>query len=372
MRICFLAAGNSVHSYRWVRFFAERGHDVHWLSLTPSDYPAHERIRFVQLGQGTGGTLQLAGQALRIRGIIRDIRPDILHAHYAGSYGLLGLLAGVRPFVVTAWGSDILFSGREWGKSAIIKKVLRRADLITCDAHHMVDAMRGLGADATKIRIVYFGVETDRFCPGTADPAMVSQWGAEGRPIVISLRSLEPVYDIETLIKAVPLVARVCPEVRVIIAGTGSLDKTLRNNVAAKELNDQVLFIGRYANSELPRMLRCAQVYVSTSLSDAGIAASTAEAMACGLPVVVTNTGENDRWITDGETGFLVKAGDSRTLADRMIRLLNDAPLRESMGKCAQQLIGERNSYVSEMEKMERYYTQLTSGGTLIRKEDAC
>ncbi|HKA45812.1 MAG TPA: glycosyltransferase [Burkholderiales bacterium] len=366
MRLCFLATGDSVHSYRWIRFFADRGHETHWLSLTDCAYPPHERIHFERLGRGKGRTLELAGQALRIRKIVRSIRPDIVHAHYAGSYGLLGLIAGVRPFVVTAWGSDILVAGKQWGKSSLIRAVLSHADLITCDAHHIAEAIRRLGAAPEKIQIVHFGVETDRFFPGSADQEIVSRWAVENRPVVISLRQLEPIYDIETLLKAMPLVARACPAVHCIIASSGSLEQTLRASAAAKGLNGHVQFIGRYANAELPRMLRCAQVYVSTSLSDAGIAASTAEAMACGLPVVVTNTGENDRWITDGETGFLVKSGDSQALAERIIGLLNDAALRESMGKRARRTIETRNGYVQEMEKMQRYYIQLASQAAAV------
>jgi glycosyltransferase involved in cell wall biosynthesis len=113
------------------------------------------------------------------------------------------------------------------------------------------------------------------------------------------------------------------------------------------------LFTGRYANAELPGMLRSAQVYVSTALSDAGISASTAEAMACGVPVVVTNTGENDKWIHDGQTGFLVPARASTALADRIITLLCDPALRAKIGDEGRSVITTRNNYECEMEKME-------------------
>lgn len=364
MKICFLAAADSIHSYRWIRFFAERGHEVHWLSLTPADRDVPTGVRFYQIGGSAPGRLGLLSAALRIRHVVRGIDPELLHAHYVGSYGLLGLLAGVRPFVVTAWGSDVLFAGRAPIRGPIVRRVLMRADLITCDAYHMVEAMRRLGTDTSKVRVLPFGLETDRFCPGPADSGYLARWAAQGRPVVISLRNLESVYDIGTLIDAVPIVAASYPEVRVVVAGSGSNASLLRERAAALRLEKNVTFIGRYENADLPRMLRTAQVYVSTSLSDAGLAASTAEAMSCGLAVVTTDIGENREWVRDGETGFLIQPGDSRALAARIVRLLGDPSLREAMGGEARQMIVTRDDYVSQMEKIDRYYADLIAGGS--------
>lgn len=362
MKLCFLAAGDSFHSYRWIRYFADLGHEIDWISLTPCDYPAHECIRFHQLGGGRwkGGSLLLA--ALQIRGLVRRIAPDIVHAHYAGSYGLLGLISAWHPFVLTAWGSDILFAGKEWIKAGLIRRVLARADFITCDAWHMIKAMTRLGAKEEKIHLVYFGVEAERFLPGEPDPDILARWNAAGRQVVISLRNLEPVYDIDTLLRAIPLLTDSYPDLLVVIAGGGSLEHELKARSDSLGLSRHVIFIGRYANADLPRMLRSARVYVSTSLSDAGIAASTAEAMACGLPVVVTNTGENDRWIEDGETGFLVSAGSHEAIARHIHALLGDAALRERMGRAAREVIELRDNYQREMDKMGGYYLELISG----------
>jgi glycosyltransferase involved in cell wall biosynthesis len=362
MKLCFLAAGDSFHSYRWIRFFADLGHEIHWISLTPGKYPDDERIHFYCLGGGQGSFIDLLRAALRIRALVRSIVPDILHAHYAGSYGLLGLISGWRPYVLTAWGSDILFAGREFIKSALIRRVLARADLITCDALHMIEAMVRLGAERSKIKLVYFGVEADRFSPGDVDPEIIARWAAAGREVVISLRNLEPVYDIGTLLQAVPRLLGTHPELLVVVAGGGSKEDALKAQAEELGVANHVRFVGRYANLDLPAMLRSAKVYVSTSLSDAGIAASTAEAMACGLPVVVTNTGENDRWIDDGDSGYLVPPQAPEVLALRIEALLCDRELREKIGTRARQVIEVRDNYRREMDKMAWYYTQLKTG----------
>jgi len=100
-------------------------------------------------------------------------------------------------------------------------------------------------------------------------------------------------------------------------------------------------------------------VYVSTSLSDAGIAASTAEAMACGLPVVITDSGENARWIEPGRNGFLVPLSEPGALAEKLLRLIDDPELRSRLGAAGRATIQERNDYQVEMAKMETLYQQI-------------
>lgn len=360
MKICFLASGESVHSFRWIRFFAERGHEIHWISLTPLRFPDLPNTTFYDMS-GLGKMVSIVSAMIRVRVLLARMRPDILHAHYAGSYGLIGAFAGLQPYVVTAWGSDVLFAGRERLKGALVRWALRKAELVTCDAYHMIEAMGALGVERSRIYLVFFGVETDRFSPGLASEEMKAAWDAYGQRVVISLRNLEPVYDIGTLIDAVPRVVSVVPNTKFIICGSGSAEEELRERARRGGIDERVVFVGRYDHAKLPDMLRSSDVYVSTSLSDAGIAASTAEAMACGVPAVVTNTGENDRWIVDGQNGFLVSAGDSGALSARIVELLRNERLRREVANAGRTKILATNDYASEMERMEQLYQRVLS-----------
>ncbi len=100
-------------------------------------------------------------------------------------------------------------------------------------------------------------------------------------------------------------------------------------------------------------------VYVSTSLSDAGIDASTAEAMACGLPVVVTDVADNKKWVDNGVNGFVVPVKDPKSLAEKIIYLLQNEDIRKKFGKINRKIIEERNNYYKEMKKMEDIYKEL-------------
>lgn len=295
----------------------------------------------------------------RARALIKEIKPDILHAHYAGVNGLLGALSGFHPFVLTAWGSDVLLAAKSKIKGPFVKYALKKADLITCDAEHMKKSMIKLGVNNSKIEIINFGINTKEFYPDSKDEILIKNLEVPDYKIVISLRSLEPIYDLETLIKAMPPVLKEVPKTYLIIAGEGSQEKELRKLADDLRITKNIGFIGRIPNEELPRYLRMAEVYVSTSLSDGGIAASTAEAMACGLPVIITDVADNKKWVKDGENGFLIPIKNPKILADRIIYLLKNENIGKKFGEINRKIIEEKNNYYKEMEKMEEIYKKL-------------
>jgi len=367
LTICFFGDADTIHTVKWVSYFAAKGHKVHLISYSSFKENDARGVKLHIIKRKfsiklwpINTLLNMPFALLEAKKIIREIKPDIIHAHYLTSYGTLALLSGFHPFVLTAWGTDILVNAkRNFVERIIAKTVFNKADLITCDAEHMKKAMIGLGADASKIKIINFGVDTKRFSPGVKDNKVKKYLGVSGGKTIISLRSLEPLYDIESLIKAASIVLKESPKTKFVIVGNGSRENDLKIMARESGISDSVRFTGRINNNELPKYLRVADVYVSTSLSDAGIAASTAEAMACGMPAIVTDSGENRVWIKDNEGGYLIPTKNPEILADRIIRLINDKNLMKEFGKRNRRIIEEKNSYFGEMAKMEEIYKKL-------------
>lgn len=355
MKLCFLAGANSIHSYRWIKYFAAAGHEVTWISLTPSIFESLPGVRFYGI-EGASGLWGLLRAVIKIRKIIAHAQPDILHVHSVGTYGAMGLLSGFDPIIATPWGSDVIYGKESPLKRPFIARILRRAAMITCDAWHMRDEVMQFGVAAESIHIINFGIDTERFSPRPLNPVIRAANHLGDAPAVISLRNFEPVYDIPTLLRAVPKVLEQHPDTRFMLVGRGGLEAELRTLASQLGIDHVVHFIGFVPNDQLPETLCSLDVYVSTSLSDAGIAASTAEAMACGLPVVITDSGENALWIEDGRNGYIVPVKSPVQLAERIIRLLGDASLREKMGSDGRNTILERNDYHTEMSKMDALY----------------
>lgn len=361
--ICYLANAASIHTLRWANYFTEHNWKVDLITWRPPGKDAEinanidvHRILFPPHYIARYGAL------LEIALLIRKIRPDIIHAHYISHFGILaglyGRLFGFRPIVLTAWGRYSLTNSRGLHRQ-LQKLAIRRADCITCDAEHIKEPLMKLGADPKKIRVIYFGTDTRKFSPRPKSEKLKEQLGVCGSPVVISLRNLQPLYDVESLIKAVPLVLKEIPSVKFIIAGDGEQKEYLYNLATLLAISENIRFVGQIANDELPQYLNMADIYVSTSLSDAGLAASTAEAMACGLPVVITDFGDNRKWVEDNVNGFVVPLQDPETLASQIICLLRNKDDGIKFGQAGRQIIEERNNYEKEMVRMGDLYEML-------------
>jgi glycosyltransferase involved in cell wall biosynthesis len=355
MKICFLAGANSIHSYRWIKYFAESGYEISWISLAPSINKPLPNVRYFEINCERS-IVDLLKAALKVRGILASERPDILHVHSVGTYGVVALLSGVKNIFVTPWGSDVIYGKKSKIKRLFIGAILKRANFITCDALHMQNELIQLGVLPDRINIINFGIDTEKFSPKPFSKEIRELYELADAPCVISLRNFEKVYDIETLLRAIPEVLKNNPSVRFMLVGKGTLENKLKSLAEDLGIEKAVKFVGFVPNDQLPDTLNSMNIYVSTSLSDAGIAASTAEAMACGLPVVISDSGENSAWINDGENGFLVPVSQPNTLAEKISLLLENEALRRKMGEYARATIISRNDYLVEMAKMKRLY----------------
>ena len=328
--MAMLAGANSAHSWRWIDYFVQRGHEIHWISLVPFPRAPRPELSSYVVPVAPRGVFGLLRAGGAVRRILAGIGPQLLHVHSVGSYGVVGALSGARPMMATAWGSDVLLAARAPGRRMVIRGVLGRAALVTCDALHMREALLRLGVPPAKIRVIYFGTDPTRFHPGVDGSYVRARFGLRDGPVIISLRSLEPIYDVATLVRSLGL-------------------------------TETVRLAGPVSAEEIPAFLTAADIYVSTARSDAGLAASTAEAMASELPVVVTACAENHLWVAEGRGGYLTPLGDADALARRILDLAHRPDLRKAFGTHNRQVIEERNNYFREMAKIESLYQDLAA-----------
>ena len=367
MRICFLAGPGSIHTRRWVSWFAQKGHDVHIVFPESIFSPYSIKVGGTSLHPFKtmpiiSPTSHLFLQPLdhwRVRHIIRRIKPDILHAHYLINYGFRAACSGFHPLVLTAWGSDVLVQAKRSNISRWeVNFALKRADMVTCDGEHIIGELVKLGAGREKIKLIYFGIDTRKFSPRPRGENLRKELAIFDSPVIISLRSLKPIYDVESLIKAIPSVLKGIPSAKFIIAGDGEQRKDLENLGVSLGISGSIRFVGFVENDELPQYLASADIYVSTSLSDT-VAVSTAEAMACGLPVVITDFGDNRKWVEDGVNGFVVPLRNPEALASKIIYLLQNEEKGRKFGQANRQTIEQRMNQEKEMGRMEKLYNEL-------------
>ena len=375
MKILFIAPLDSIHSKRWIEFFSRREDmEVRVLCFGKQVLSVDKAVVHV-LGEESvsGKTLKglftsvrrLGPRRLLLRELVGNFQPDVVHIHwiYAPAYWAARQFGA--PIVSTAWGSDVLIHTRNsFLQRRAVRRTLKASTWVTCDAVHVKERMVSFGAKPEKIKIIYFGTNCEEYTPVNRDPGLASTlgWGRSD-PIVVSLRALKPIYDVETLIRAIPLVAEKAPQARFVIVGDGEQRDYLKQ--LSKELGVEKIthFAGRLSDEDMRRYAASAAVYVSTSTSDAGIAASTAEAMASGVPVVITDFGNNADWLDNEKAGRLFPLRNPDALAGRITELLEDEGLRKRMGEAGRSIILERNSYHREMGRVLELYRNLRNSG---------
>jgi len=356
LRICYLAGGRSVHVQKWVRFFAERGYDVYLATFNETSQIEGVKVRRLRYFS----KLAYPFRILTVRKAIKEINADILHAHYASHYGVYGALSGFKPFVVTVWGSDIFIDPKKsMAKKYFVKYALKKADLITTDSVSSMKTIVDFGVDEEKVKLIVHGVDLKLFHPIENNEEFKKELCIrQNYQVVISTRNLEPVYDVDTLIKAIPYVIDKCPNTYFLIVGDGILRRQLEELACKLGVAKNVRFVGSVSNREMPKFLGSSDVFVSTSLSDTR-SVSLLEAMACGLPVVVTDLEGNKECVREGVDGFLFSKGDFKALAEKIIYLLRDEDTSRRFGVISRRYVEKEGSYEKEMRKMEKLYKEL-------------
>jgi len=350
MRLLVLADASSVHTARWTQWFADRGHGVMLASLEPLRYG---KVPFCPLaGSSQSRWYEYIAAMPRLWALIRSFRPQLVNAHFVPNYGFMGALSGFHPLAVSCWGSDLLVSPKKsWRHHLRVRSALRRADLITADGQVLVREILQMGLAGAKIHDIPMGID-ERLISAPFKPK--SKRGL----MLISTRSLEPVYDVETLIRAMPLIAGRRSEVRLKVAGGGSREAEIKRLAEALGVAAKIDFLGRLPHQRIFEELDAADIYISCSRSDS-TSVSLLEAMARGLVPVVSDIPGNREWIQDGENGFLFPPGDHERLA-RIIDDLGQARHRwRRITQANRRLIADRACWQQNMAKVESVFMRL-------------
>lgn len=357
-RILFFADAASVHTRRWVAAVVDRGAEAIVITRQPAEVPGAKEVIAVAPGNDKLTWFKALPEVRRVaREVAQRFQPTLVHGHYVTSYGLWAAMCGLKlPTVLTAWGSDILVTPRE---SRLMRLVvawsLRHADLITADSFDMIDEIARYHPQAPCHQILW-GADTDVFTPALVDvdvPAEPKHFD------IVSLRSWEPNYNIDTIVAGFAQFAAQRPQAgaRLHLLGGGSLSDALRAQVAQLGLQDQVQFHGRVNDVQMVRAIQQSRVSVSVPTSDA-TSVSVLESMACGLPVLASDLPANRQWV-DEQGGWIVPVRDAQALTQALL-LAHDHPEQSAqMGLHNRERIERDASRRGQMDAMWRLYQKL-------------
>ena len=368
LSLAFLADPNSIHTRRWVGWFAARGHRV--TILVPEgqavDGGLPDSIAVVPFTPYTASRFHPLGAVRARRSLgraLRRIEPDILHAHYLTGHGWHARMSGFRPYAITVWGNDILITARSTRRGRLYARwSLGPAGLVTGDSNELVQAAVAAGARADRTHLIQFGVDTARFSPGP-DPAVLrARLGLIGRRVIFSPRSIAPLYRHDVVLDALASLPADLSVVMTRHLAEESEVAALQRRAAGLGLSDRIVIVPKVAHDEMADIYRLADVVVSVPFTD-GTPVTLLEALSTGRPVVATDLPSVREWLGDLDPGSLVPVGDVAATA-RAIAAALDRPAagRAELARRGRQLIEERAGHDRNMALAESLYRDLLRG----------
>lgn len=304
--------------------------------------------------------------ALRLRQLLKDIRPDVVqtwlyHSDLAGLLG--GFLAGVPKIVWNIRCAEL--NPRDHPRSLLmLLRVLALSSglpaAVISNSESGRQAHERLGYAPRRWEIIPNGFDTDTFKPSAdARRQLRSRLMLSEEAIIIGLLArYHPMKDHETFLKAASVALRERPDVQVVAAGRGVAgNAALTALVRELGIESRVHLLDEW--SDAPSFLAALDVAVSSSYSEA-FPNVVAEAMACGTPCVVTDVGESA--VIVGDTGVVVPPSDPDALAEGMSTCLRMTPSdRAALGAAARARIVENYSIDAAALQYRRLYDEVTS-----------
>lgn len=355
MRIIYFSKNYTPHDHRFLSSLSQTEHEIFFLQLEANerqteDRPVPENVRQVPWagGQREFRWRDVPRLTFDLRRLNREIKPDLIHAGPIQTCAFLATLSGFRPVLTMSWGYDLLRdSDRNRWMQWITRFTLRRSAFFASDAKVTREKAVGSGMDPAKTVIFPWGIDLKHFRPA-------ARKNNKGITLLCN-RSWEPIYGVEVLAKAFVKIAQQHPGANLILLSGGSQGGKIRQILINGGVLDRVHFGGQIGQRDLPRWYHMADLYISPSHVD-GSSVSLMEALASGLPSVVSDIPGNREWIQDGVNGWLFRDGDAHDLAGKLSYAIENRKSFKKIGESARQTAEQKADWRKNFGKLLETY----------------
>jgi glycosyltransferase involved in cell wall biosynthesis len=366
-RILFLSDIDSAHTRKWAVSLSDRGYAIGIFSLARSNsnwyknYPLitvfdREGFQKKKFYSGAWSKLSYLRLLPALRNSIAEFKPDIVHAHYATSYGLLGVRSKFHPLIISVWGADIFdFPQVSFLHKMLVKNNLRHADRIFSTSYVMKEEiLKYVKAD---IAVTPFGVDTKIFCRKEVVPLFDA-----GTKVVGIIKTLESKYGIDILLRAFALVKNEFSDapLKLLIAGSGTKENEYQKLSGELGITDATFFSGHLPHEKVAAYHNHIDVFVSPSILDSeSFGVSVVEAMACERPVVVSSVAGLKEVVEDNVTGMVVPPKDERKTADAILSFLRNPEKAAQFGKAGRARVLKYYDWEKNLDAIEALYEKI-------------
>ncbi len=359
MKLLLLSDPNSVHTIKWATSLAKQGIQVKILGLrqlTVNDYFEFSNIDVVTISDnqsksGVSSILALLKAPQLLKQTIAEFKPDLLHSHYASSYGLFGAISKFHPFIISLWGSDVFeFPNQSFLKKLILKFNLSKADKILSTSKIM--AVEGQKYTTKPIDITPFGIDPTKFTPQKVNSIF------KPNDIVIgTTKNLEHIYGVDLLIEAFHIVKTKYSNLplKLLLVGSGSQRELLERKILKLNLQGSVIFTGKVTHSDVAKYINMMTIFVANSRAES-FGVSVVEASSCEKPVIVANVGGLPEVVVDNRTGLMVEAENAKQTANAIEKLILNPELIKTYGIAGREFALKNYNWQDNVHQMIGIY----------------
>jgi len=379
MKILYFSRSYTPHDFRFLYSLSKTEHEIFYLKLEANQRQVEDRHVPENVKQilWAGGKREFRWSDLprlvwSFRRIVKRIKPDIVHAGPIQTCAFIAVLSGFRPILTKSWGYDLVkdADSSRWMRW-VTRNTLKRSAFFTSDANVTRDKAISFGMNPENIVLFPWGVNIERFHPLKTEKPKKKVSGQKSKvkdrkseienPNSITLfcnRTWEPIYGVDVLAKAFVQVANVNPDVQLILLGGGSQGAKIRKILMNGGVMERVHFGGHVGQRDLPRWYHMANIYISPSHVD-GSSISLLEALACGIPSLVSDIPGNKEWIEDGVNGWTFHDGDVDDLAEKILFVIKSRRSWERIGRAARKTAEERADWKKNFGKLLGAYEKI-------------
>jgi glycosyltransferase involved in cell wall biosynthesis len=360
IKILLLSDSHSEHTEKWALGLASRGIKIGLFSFNKATYNWFENIENITLLHETNSTVnakknrtkfQYIQYVSNLKKVIREFQPDILHAHYATSYGLIGALSGFHPYIVSVWGEDVYkFPNASGLHKSLLKYNLKKADEILSTS----DIMRNETRKYTHkdIMVTPFGVDTNVFCKKEVKKDKDTFY-------IGTIKAIEDKYGIKYIIEAVKIIKQRIKnkKIKVLLIGPGTKIDHYKGIIKEENLEQEIEIPGRIPFAEVSNYHNMLDVFLNVSVDDSeSFGVAVVEALACETPVIVSDVGGLKEVVEYGEYGIVVKKENAVEIADAIEKIMNDPGYAKTVAAKGRKHVLKKYDFSVCLDKMIHIY----------------
>jgi len=360
MRILYFSKNYTPHDYRFLSSLSKTKHEIFYLKLEANKRQVEDRSvpENVQQILWAGGQHEfrwrdLPRLVLDFRRVVKTVKPDLVHAGPIQNCAFITALSGFHPFLAMSWGYDLVMDAdkSKW-MQWVTRYTLKRAAFFTSDANVSREKAVAFGMDPKKTVIFPWGTEIEHFIPKKEERRKKKEI------TLFCSRSWEPIYGVDVLARAFVKVANVNPDVNLILLGGGSQGGKIRQILMNGGVLDRVHFGGQVGQKDLPRWYHMSDLYISPSHVD-GSSVTLMEALASGLPCLVSDIAGNREWVEDGVNGWLFRDGSVDDLAAKILYAIENRRSFKKIGEAARRTAEQKADWTKNFGKLLAAYDEI-------------